>query len=483
MKTFKNYLYNLAYQLLALIVPLITTPYISRVLKADGIGKYSYTQAIMEYFVLFGLLGMATYGSRQIAYVRDNTEEKSQAFWDLNATRIVTMLVATIAYILFCILNSENRQLYIVQIFTVLASLIDISWFYAGIEKFKVTAIRNIFVKIISVILIFMLVKSSEDLCLYALIVSLSLFLGQFFLWIGIKKEVVYKSVIWGNVKKYLIGSFKLWLPTIAASVYTSFDKIMLGYFSNDTEIGLYVNSQKIVKIATTVTTALATVTIPKAANSYSNGNEKELKDTVYKSLTAVSFLAFPMCAGLMAIRETLVPWFLGEGFEPVVNLLLISSLLIITLSWSSILANQILVATNRENLYTLAILIAAIFNITMNFILIPKWQSLGALITSVAAEYIGMLIMLCFARNVISIRSFMRSIARYVVCSIVMYILVYGMGLVLPKIFVATMIQLIVGVIFYLAVMFIVRDPILMYIISGVFSKIVNFHNKVQLK
>lgn len=473
MKTFKNYLYNLVYQLLALIVPLITTPYISRVLRAEGIGKYSYTQAIMEYFVLFGLLGMATYGSREIAYVRDNEEEKSQAFWDLNATRVVTMLIATVAYILFCILNSENRKLYIVQIFTVLASLIDISWFYAGIEKFKVTAIRNISVKVISVILIFMVVKTSKDLCLYALIISLSLFLGQLFLWTGIKKDIVYKTVIWGNVKKYLIGSLKLWLPTIAASVYTSFDKIMLGYFSNDVEIGLYVNSQKIVKIATTVTTALATVTIPKVANSYSKGNEKGLKDTVYKSLTAVSFLAFPMCAGLMAIRETLVPWFLGKGFEPVVNLLLISSLLIITLSWSSILANQILVATNRENLYTLAILIAAVFNILMNFILIPKLQSLGALITSVAAEYIGMLIMLWFARKVISIRVFIRNIVRYLVCSVVMYIIVYSIGTVLPKTFISTMIQLVVGIAFYLLVMFMTHDSILIYIVKGALSKI----------
>lgn len=473
MKTLKNYLYNLTYQLLILAVPLITTPYISRVLKADGIGRYSITQAVMEYFVLFGLLGMSTYGSRQIAYVRDREDEKSQTFWDLNATRTITMLLSVICYGIFCIFVSKNRTLYIIQGFTVLASLIDISWYFAGVEQFKTTAMRNIIVKIISVVAIFLFVKSKDDLALYALIVSLSLFLGQLFLWTGIKKQIKYKKIIWKNVKVHLWGSFKLWLPTIAASLYTSFDKIMLGYYTNNTEVGLYVNSQKIVKIATTVTTSLATVTIPKVSNSFSKGKINEVSEIIYKSLTAVSFLAFPMCAGLMGIRETLVPWFLGEGYEPVINLLLISSLLIITLSWSSILANQVLVATKRENLYTLAIVIAAIINMILNVMLIPRVKSLGALISSVAAEYIGMLIMLYFSRKVISVGSFFKRVWKYFACSVVMYYVVYFIGKISPKTFGATIVQIVIGIILYTVCMFVLHDPMLKYLISSIKLKI----------
>lgn len=469
MKTLKNYLYNLTYQLLTLVVPLITTPYISRVLKADGIGKYSITQAVMEYFVLFGLLGMSTYGSRQIAYVRDDVEEKSQAFWDLNATRMITMSIATVCYVVLCIFSKENRILYAVQSFTVLASLIDISWYFAGIEKFKITAVRNIFVKVISVVLIFMFVKNQDDLMIYALIVSLSLFVGQAFLWMGLKREVRYKKVKWNNVKKYLAGSFRLWLPTIAASIYTSFDKIMLGYYTDDTQVGLYVNSQKIVKMATTVTTSLATVTIPKVANSYSNGRVDQIRETVYKSLTAVSFLAFPMCAGLMAIRETLVPWFLGTGFEAVSDLLLISALLIITLSWSSILANQILVATKRENIYTSAIIIAAVINLCLNVLLIPRIKSSGALISSVVAEYTGMLIMLGYSRKIISIKVFIKKIWKYLCCSCVMYLVVYYIGKGMSKTFITTMVQMFCGGIIYLGSMICLKDPILHYLLGNI--------------
>ena len=274
-------------------------------------------------------------------------------------------------------------------------------------------------------------------------------------------------------MKEYLFGSFKLWLPTIAASIYTSFDKIMLGYYANDVQVGLYVNSQKIVKIATTVTTALATVTIPKVANSYSNGRIDEIRRMVYKSLVAVSFLAFPMCAGLMGIRESLVPWFLGKGFEPVVNLLLISSLLIITLSWSSILANQVLVATKRENLYTIAIIIAAGINLILNVILIPRLQSLGALITSVAAEYIGMIIMFWFSRKIISFKIFLEKIWNYAVCSIVMYFTVHSIGRILSPNFITTMIQILIGSILYVGLMAILHDPVLGYLLENCKQKI----------
>lgn len=473
MKTLKNYVYNMVYQLLNLIVPIITTPYISRILKADGLGRYSVSQTVMEYFVMFGLLGMATYGSRQIAYVRDNEEQRIQAFWDLNAARAITMVVSTLFYLVFCCFSGEDRLLYLVQIFTVLASLIDISWYFAGMERFRITAIRNIIVKIASVILIFCFIKEKDDIYLYALIVSLSLFIGQTILWKEVINKFAFRIPIPKNVMVYIRGSFKLWLPTIAASIYTSFDKLMLSFFTDDEQVGWYVNSQKIVKIATTVTTSLATVTIPKAANSFSNGRVTEMKSIVSKSLIAVSFLAFPMCTGLMAIRETLVPWFLGAGFEHVSDLLLISSLLIITLSWSSILANQVLVASKKENLYTLSIIIAAVVNFLLNLILIPRFKSDGALFTSVLAEYIGMLLMLFFARNIIKVRDFANKVVKYIITSILMYFLVYYIGKFMQPTVLTTTIQVIVGLSLYSIVMLVSRDEILMYVLNALKNKI----------
>lgn len=473
MKTFNNYLYNMAYQVLTLLVPLITTPYISRVLEVDGVGRYSVTQTVIEYFILFGLLGMSIYGTRQIAYVRDDKEQKEQTFWDLNYMRMITMGIATVCYFLYVFLIEENKTLYLVQSFNVFSSFIDISWYFAGIEQFRTTALRNVIVKIITVVLIFSFVKTKDDLVLYALIVSLSLFVGQAVLWINIKREVGFKKPNWKQIQFFFWGSFKLWLPTIAASVYTSLDKLMLSYYTNDIQVGLYVNSQKIVKIASTITTALSIVTIPKTSNSYSNGRIEEMSKTVYTSLSAVSFLAFPMTFGLMAVRETLVPWFLGKGYEGVVDLLLISALLIITLSWSSILANQVLVASKKENYYTVAIIIGAVVNFGLNIILIPRYKAVGALCTSVLAEYLGMFVMLFFSRKIISSKVFLKNILPYLVGGLLVYVCVYPLGGYLRTNMLSTMVQVLVGGVVYIVAMFIIKDSILLYIIDNTIRRI----------
>lgn len=467
MSKIKNYIYNTSYQVLQLIVPLITTPYIARVLRADGIGKYSVSFTIAEYFVMFGLLGMASYGSRQIAYVRDNKEELSKVFWNLNYTRWITMTIAIAIYIAYTITKSEDKALYLIQGFTVFSSLFDISWYYAGVERFKITAIRNIFVKLSSVFLILLFVKRPSDIVLYAGILSVSTFIGQVVLWKGIIKEIHWRAPDTETIKIYLIGSIKLWLPTIAASIYTSFDKIMIAHFSTETEVGLYVNAQKIVKIATTITTSLAVVMTPSAANAFVKGRINELSQSVTKSITAVSLLAFPMMFGLMGIKDTLVPWFLGTGFESVSEMLLISSLLIISLSWSSIIANQVLVATGNEKIYTLAILSAAVLNFTLNLFMIPRFKGMGALCTSVLAEYLGLLIMYRAAKRVVNLSGMLHAIWRYILAGFVMGGAVYSVGHFLKPTIITTVFQIGAGATLYFLLLLIWGDNLLLQIIK----------------
>ncbi|MHB8131766.1 MAG: oligosaccharide flippase family protein, partial [Mobilitalea sp.] len=165
MKTIKNYLYNVSYQIVSIVIPIITTPYISRVLKVDGVGQYSVSAAIINYFILFGMLGIASYGSREIAYVRDDVNKISKTFWEINLLRFITMGIALVVYAIFILvfLSDNLKLLYLVQIFTLFASLFDISWYFIGLEDFKKTSIRNIIVKLFSVIFIFILVKSKSD--------------------------------------------------------------------------------------------------------------------------------------------------------------------------------------------------------------------------------------------------------------------------------------------------------------------------------
>lgn len=472
MNKVKNYLYNMSYQLLLLVVPLVTTPYVARVLRADGIGKYSVSFTIAEYFVMFGLLGIASYGSRQVAYVRDNEKELRKVFWNLNYSRWITMILAVIVYGCYVVCKSKDRALYAVQGITVVASLFDISWYYAGIEKFKITALRNIIVKIISVVAIFLFVKDSNDLILYAAIMSLSTFIGQLVLWKEMWKTFKITRPDLQLIFTYTYGSFKLWLPSIAASIYTSFDKLMLDYFTNETEVGLYVNAQKIVKIATTVTTSLAVVMTPSAANSFKKGRISELNHSVKKSITAVSLIAFPMMFGLMGIKDTLVPWFLGDGYEGVSDMLLISSLLIISLSWSSIVANQVLVASGNEKYYTLAIIVAAILNFGLNVIMIPQFKGIGAIYTSVVAEYMGLFIMLNAVKKIISLDGIFKSLWRYLIAGAIMGVVVYYIGGIFKPTIFNTMAQVFSGVILYFSILIIFRDEFLLQFVKMIRSK-----------
>ncbi len=184
----KNYMYNLIYQILILILPLITTPYLSRILGAEGVGIYSYTYAIVTYFVLFGSLGIALYGQREIAYVQDNPKARKKTFLELIIVRFITLAVAVTVYYIFFIRGKQYQTYYSILLIELLAAGFDISWFFQGIEEFKKTVLRNVLVRVISVSLVFIIVKTSQDLWKYILIYSLADFCGNLLLWAYLPK-------------------------------------------------------------------------------------------------------------------------------------------------------------------------------------------------------------------------------------------------------------------------------------------------------
>ena len=179
----KNYMYNLVYQILILILPLVTTPYLSRVLGSDGVGIYSYTYAIVTYFVLFGSLGISLYGQREIAYAQDRPRKRKKIFFELIIIRFITVLIAAIVFFLWFVKGDQYQTYYMILLIELFATAFDISWFFQGIEEFKKTVLRNVLVRIVSVSLVFVFVKTSEDLWKYILIYSLGDFLGNLLLW------------------------------------------------------------------------------------------------------------------------------------------------------------------------------------------------------------------------------------------------------------------------------------------------------------
>jgi len=473
MSILKNYLYNVTYQLLVIILPIITIPYVSRILEVDGVGRYSVSAAVINYFVLFGVLGINTYGNRQVAYVRDNREQLSKVFWEIFFLKCITMTCSIILFfsLLPNLVSQDNKLLYSLQIFTLLASLVDISWFFYGLEEFKKTAIRNILVKLFSIALIFLLVKEKDDILIYALIISGSLFVGQVILWKDMRRKVYFVKPKLMNLVTHLKNTIHLWIPSLAIQIYSSLDKVMLGFLTDNTQAGLYENSQKLVRMAATVTTALSVVTLPRVANSFKNNDISQIRSVSNRSFSMISLISFPMAAGLMAVRETLVPWFFGPGYEEIINLLFISGWIIITLGWSSVFGAQILIGCHKETQFTIAVTIGAVVNILLNSIFIIHFKAAGAIFASVVAEYVGMLLMLYFVRKIIDIKLMFKPVPKYLVTSILMYFIVYYVGRLISIPLLATVVQIMVGVFIYCGILIIFKDENIKYLCSKVLS------------
>jgi len=268
----RNYMYNLIYQILILILPLITTPYLSRVLGAEGVGIYGYTYSIVTYFVLFGSLGIALYGQREIAYVQDNPRKRKKVFLELILFRLITLSIAILAYCLIFLRDGIYRQYYLILLIELFAAGLDISWFFQGIEEFKKTVLRNVLVRIISVTLVFVIVKNSDDLWKFFLIYSLGNLFGNLLLWFYLPKYLKGKKIGKLSLKAHMVPLLMLFIPQVTTKVYNLLDTTMLGSIIADKqETGFYEQSQKVIRLLITIVTSLGVVMIPRVASIYAN--------------------------------------------------------------------------------------------------------------------------------------------------------------------------------------------------------------------
>ena len=352
----KNYIYNLIQQILLMIVPLITTPYLSRVLGADGIGTVSYVESVSAYFVLFAALGLNLFGQREVSYVQDNKEKRSIVFWETFILQCITSFAVIIVYIIFS-LSQANPCLYFVLVFNLLSVTVNVAWFFQGIEEFSKIVSRNIIFKIINVIYIFLVVKSDVDLIYYLFGLTFFAFLGDASLWLYLPRYIGLPK--WQDLRpmRHLKVVFSLFVPVIAIKVYTVLDKVMIGVITKDAfENGYYEQAFKIAKLTQTIVTALGTVMIPRIGYEFENGNTDEVRRLMYRGYKFVWFLGIPLSLGLICISANLVPWFYGDNYQKVVPLLNILSFFAVIIGISNVTGNQYLIPTKQQNIFTVSV-------------------------------------------------------------------------------------------------------------------------------
>lgn len=463
MKILKNYLYNAGYQLLVLLLPLITTPYVSRVLGPNGVGDNAYTNSIIQYFVLFANLGISLYGNREIAYVRENSKKLTYTFLEIQIVKILTTVIAYTVFITFICWYTKYKNYLLLQSLNIVAVLFDISWLYMGLEDFKKTVIRNTLIKIISIILIFIFVRSNNDVGIYIFILAISTLLGNLTLW-PFLNDILDKNI---DIKelhplRHLKPTITLFIPQIATQVYLVLNKTMLGVIEGTKYSGFYNYSDSLVKMVLALATALGTVMLPHIANAFANKEYDKVNKLLYKSFDYVTAISIPMAFGLAGIAKTLVPVFYGSGYYPVSKAIMIESIVIVLISWSGTVGTQYLLPTNRVKQYTTSIILGAMVNIILNFPLITKWGLYGAMMSTVFSELIVTLYQLLCIKNIVKLNILFTHSTKYIMSGIIMFIPVYIISLIMNNSIKAIILELVVGVVVYSMLIIMLRKELI---------------------
>lgn len=470
----RNFIYNVGYQLLTVITPLITSPYVSRVLGASSLGIHNYFYSVAEFFVICAMLGTKNYGNRQIAMVRDDKGKLSQTFWNVYAFQILSSSVMIVLYIFFIILFcKENKIIVIIQGIYVLTAVADISWFFFGMEEFRITVTRNTAIKIVSLIGIFVLVNDKSDLWLYSLIISGSMFAGYVSVFPFLKKYVHFIKPTWKSIQQHIRPNLLLFIPVIAVGIFNVMDKIMLGWMSDYAQVGYYSNTEKLMRIPLGIITALGTVMMPHMSYMAAKGNKEKSKKVIELSMVFIMWMGAALAMGLAGVGRVFAPVFFGEEFRVCGGLIIFLSPTVLSLSWANVIRMQYLIPNKMDTQFTISTIIGAVVNLCVNLLLIPGYGALGAIIGTVCAETSLTVYQTYVVREYLPIKKYLSETVPFIIIGLAMGLVVNLIGNMLMTGMVTLIIQVSVGVILYISIASI-------YISSSKIEGVIDFRNMI---
>lgn len=420
MKVLKNYAYNLSYQLLVIILPIITTPYVTRIFSSDDLGTYGYFNSIVTYFILLATLGVANYGTKVISGHR---EEIGENFWGIYSLQIGATAFSLFLYVILCFLLPfmQNPVAYILGLSLVSKGL-DISWLFQGLEDFRKITVRNITVKLVGVISIFLFVKSASDLYLYVFLLTIFELLGQLSMWLPAREFIGRPHVDLEYAKRHFKPIILLFLPQVAISLYVTLDRTMLGALASTKDVGIYDQALKLVNILLTLVTSLGSVMLPRVAHLLSSGEHKAVNKMHEMSFLIYNLVIFPMMAGILIVNDDFVQFFLGQDFQDARYAIAIMIFRMFFIGWTNIMGIQILIPHNRNKEFMISTTAPAIISVGLNLLFLPKLGYIGAAIVSVLTEALVWAIQLFFTSRYIKDVPIIGSMMKIILASAIMY-------------------------------------------------------------
>ena len=459
-KVAESYFFSLMYNFLSILTPLITAPYVARVLEPDGIGIYSLTLNNVNYLVVLGVLGLGTYGQFEIAKVKDSLQDRSKIFFEILFTRLITHSISLIGFIMLIYEVQEYKVMYFIQGVILISSMFDVTWFFQGIEEFKKIALRNTVVKVVNVILIFLFVQNKSDLVIYTIIFVGCNLVGNL-CFVPILKNYLCK-INYNTLKfrPHINSALIFFVPSVAAMLGSSVDKTMIDLFNKlPEENGYYAQASKIENLFFTMFSSLNLVMRSRMAYLFSNAKSDDIKQLMHKSLRFVVFLSFPIAFGMAGLADNFVPWFFGDGYEKVATLMMIFAGWMIFKPISNCVLEQDIMASGRQKVFNTIIWIGAISNIVLNLILIPLFASIGAAIASVASEFIIFLVTMLKCSENVKLGEILQSSKNNLIAAMLMFMAMLSVSLMIDIPIFITVLQGVLGLIVYIFVLYLLED------------------------
>lgn len=466
----KNIAISTLYQILIIILPLITAPYIARVLGPDQSGVYDYTNSIMTYFAMFAALGTASYGVREIARVRDDAAMRSKLFWEIELMTVMTSTVCIIAWFIFIAITPQYKVIYLVLTMGLLSTMFDISWFFAGMEQFKYTVTKNAACKLIGVILMFLFVKKEEDLLLYIIIMISSTMIGNLSMWLYVPRFVEKVDFRTLTFRKHFHETLIYFVPTVATSIYTVLDRTLIGVITkNKAENGFYHYAMQIVNMMKALTfSSLNMVLGSRLSFLFAEKKYDEIKEKIADSTNYILFMGYGICFGVIGVAKRFVPVFLGPGYDRVATMLILMSPIVIIIGISNCLGSQYYTPAGYRKLSAKYIIIGAVVNLLLNLLLIPKYWGYGAITASLIAESVITILYMKNCNGYLRVETIIKDSWKKIIAGLVMLIVIRAFDGIISSDILALLVEIAVGFTVYCAVIVLLRDSFMTDLLMG---------------
>ena len=461
MKLIKNMMYNTVYQVLILILPLITAPYVSRTLGTTGVGIYSSTAAWLGYFVLAGGLGITLYGNREIAYHQKDKESRSRVFYELLSLKFITVALALIAYLVFVFLQNKWQPYFLLQGITLIAVAFDVSWFFMGLENFKVIVVRNTIIRLLLTVAIFVFVKTPNDLWLYILLLALSTLIGNMTVWPFLRREIIkipFRSL---NIFQHLRPVTMLLLPQVSITIYTSLNKNLLQIFSGLDSVAYFTQTYMIIILGATLVSSFNSAFLPHLSGLFSSGESDKVKPLILKSIDLGNCISILCVSGIIGVSQTFAVFYFGKNFAPVGSLLGVGASTIFFLALTNALSTQYLLAAKKMHEYMMSTIVGLIVNIVFNLTLIPILGTMGAIIATILTEIGVASYILWKLRDLFDLREVFHGVWKYLIGGVLVFIFLDLINKTVPASISSYLIQTIIAVLIYSVTLYVLRAPV----------------------